>query len=370
MKIRNSYYRTNAAKVVIGIFLSLVASGCIKKFLDPIAPASDIQASLPILDRTRTVADLFGKDTSKVKQNASGYYYEDDRSFAPSKLDTIKVTPQASINHAVLGQLTVPGLPAQNTAVTSGQMGLGNVNYPGTPSPAFPAGNFSVAGVAMQDSAEFDYLQVFSGSMSLTVTNNLALDVTFANPIVLRNNKTTAPTDNSILASFNVGTVVSGQSKTVTVSLASLLMRGVLKTDSIKISTASRSTPFTINSTDNISFGFGTSSLVVDSASAKIPQQNLVSFNDSTITLDPTAVLQQALFSKGTFSLNVNNQSGLLVGARLKFSNFVRAVSPFDTLSIDTTVAGHTNFSFPVNLANYRVVNGSQGSSGGTSLKF
>jgi hypothetical protein len=147
-------------------------------------------------------------------------------------------------------------------------------------------------------------------------------------------------------------------------------MRGVLKTDSIKISTASRSTPFNINSADDISFGFGTSSLVVDSASAKIPQQNLVSVNDSTITLDSTAVLQQALFSKGNFTLNVNNQSGLVVGARLKFSNFVKAVSPFDTLSFDTTVAGHTNFSFPVNLANYRVINGSQGLFGGTSLRF
>ncbi len=369
MKIRLSLNLAQITTAGTCVLLTLIAFGCIKTPLEPIMPASDIQMSIPILDRTRTVADLFGKDTSKVKQNAAGYYYEDDRSFSPAKLDTIKVTPKASINQAVLGQLTVPGLPAQNTTVTAGQMGLGNVNYPGSPAPPFPAADFSVKGVALQDSAEFDYLQVFSGSMSLTVTNNLALDVTFE-PIVLRNNKTTTPTDNSVLASFNIGTVVSGQSKTVTVSLASELMRGALQTDSIKMSTAQRSTPFTVNSTDNISFGFGTSSLVVDSASAKIPQQNLVSVNDSTITLDSTAVLQQALFSAGNFSLNVNNQSGLLVGARLKFSNFVKSIAPFDTLSFDTTVAGHTNFSFPVNLANYRVVNGTQGAFGGTSLRF
>lgn len=360
------------ASTGIGVLLCVMAFGCIKLPNEPILPASDIQMSIPIIDRTWTVADMLTKDTTKVRKDASGgYYYTDIRTFNATKIDTIKVTPKASGNQVAMGLLTVPGLPEQATTITAQSMGLPTpINYTGSPLPPFPTQNLSAPGIPLQDTVDFDYLHVTSGTMSLTVTNNLALDVIFTNPVVLRNNKTTAPIDNAEIARFNVGTVAAGQSKTVNASLTGLLVRGMLKTDSIKAQTGPRSTAFAMDSTNGISFNIGTGSIVVDSASAKIPQQNLISATDSTITIDSTAVLEQALFTRGNFSLNIDNQSGLFVGARMKFSNFVKSIAPYDTLTFDTTVAPHTNFSFPVNLANYGVINGTQIASTGTTLRF
>ncbi len=357
----------------IGILLSVAALNCVKIPTEPVLPESDIQGSIPVINRTWTVEDMILKDTSKVKEDATGgFYYTDSKSFNPTRIDTIRVTPKASGNQVALGLLTVPGLATQTTTTTAGDMGMGTISYPGANPPlvpAWPETSFVAQGIQLQDTADFDYLHVVNGNMILSVTNHLAIGVTFQ-PIYLRNDQTTFPIDTTRIARFDVGRVGPGQTVSVAYPLDGELVRGFLKTDSLRVRTDSTSNPFTINSTDGISFGFGTTSIDVDSASAKIPQQSLLSVNDSTITVDSTAYLQQALFTRGNFSLNVNNQSGLYVGVRLSFANFVRAIAPYDTLFFDTLVAPHTNFSFPVNLTNYKVINGAQNISGGTAVRF
>ncbi len=137
MNMRSFLNNGSIARLGIGVLLSFIAFGCIKTPLEPIMPASDIQMSIPIIDRTRTVADLFGKDTSKVKQNAAGYYYEDDRNFAASKIDSIKVSPQPGSNRVGLGKVTLAGLPPVTQGFTISSFGITSGTWPPSPAPPF-----------------------------------------------------------------------------------------------------------------------------------------------------------------------------------------------------------------------------------------
>jgi hypothetical protein len=368
MTIRFRLKQAPVARMSIGVLLCVIAFGCIKTPLDPILPASDIQMSIPIIDRTRTVADLFGKDTSKVRQNASGYYYEDDRNFTPTRIDTIKVAPQPGNNRVALGKVPLAGLPPVTQTYTISAFGLTPGAVPGPPAPAFPAQSVTIPGSLLPTNPQFDWMFVDTGSVTLSVTNTMPLQVTFPNGIRLKNNSI-SPSDTSTVAFFNLGTIDSGKTETVIVHLTNRIIYSALQTDSIKFTTNQRSGPFTINSTDGILFTFSSGSFLVDSAKAIVPPTQLAAIHDSLITIDPTAVLQQARFTKGLFSASITNNTGLSVGANLKFSNFVSTKPSKDTLTINQIIAPQTAFTVNVQMDTIQLVNGSLVALG-TTMRF
>jgi hypothetical protein len=370
MKNRSRFRKMPVAALAIGVLLSIIALQCIEMPLAPIMPTSDIQMSIPLWDVTRSVEDMFTKDTSKVKRVGTGYEYVDNQVAAPVGLDSIKVSPQPSVNQVTVGRVSVGPVPTQTVTATVGQLGIPTGNVPGFPAPDFPAGSATFPTSNLDLSAQFDYVYINSGSLSLSVTNNLPVDITFPQPIVLKNNKTSLPADTAIMASFLFpATIARGTSATATATLAGKLLRGSLKVNPIAFNTASRPGPFTINTTDGISFGFSSTPLVADSAAAVIPNQQIVAINDSIITIDPTAVLQQATFSKGQFTFSLTNNLGITVGARLKFSNFVSTKPTLDTLIINQTLNAKSTFTQTVRLDTIQIVNGSP-TGPGTTMKF
>lgn len=374
MTMRSFFNNGSVARLGIGILLSFIAFGCIKTPLDPIMPASDIQMSIPIIDRTRTVADLFGKDTSKVKQNAAGYYYEDDRNFTPSKIDSIKVSPQPGSNRVGLGKVSVAGLAPVTKGFTASDLGISPLpfTYPGSPFPVPPPYNVRLGGTAFPANTQFDWIAIDTGNVTLTVTNTLPLQVSFPQGLRLKNNSG-IPQDTSTIAFFNIGLLDSagtpGATVTRTVSLGKKLVYAALQTDSIKFNTISRSTSFTISSASGITFAFSSGNFTVDSAKAIVPATPLAAINDSLITIDPTAVLQQATFSKGLFSASLVNNTGLTVGAVLKFSNFVSTKPSKDTLAVNQIIPPHGSYTINVALDTIQLVNGSPAALG-TTMRF
>ena len=369
MKNRSGFSRTPVAAIGIGVLLSVIALQCIEMPLEPIMPTSDIQMSIPLVDVTRSVEDMFTKDTSKVKRVGGGYEYVDNQVAAPAGLDSIKVSPQPSVNQVTVGKVSVGSMPTQTVSATVAQLGITSGDVPGPPAPDFPAGSATFPSAPLDLSAQFDYVYTSSGSLSLSVTNTLPVDISFPQAIVLKNNQTTAPVDTSVIASFSFGTITTGATATSTSSLNGKLLRGKLKTNPVTFNTAARTGPFTINATDGISFGFSSTTLVADSAAAVIPSQQVVSINDSIITIDPTAVLQQATFSKGQFSFSITNNLGITVGALLKFSNFVSTKPSLDTLIINQTLGPKSTFTQTVRLDTVQIVNGTPVGPG-TTMKF
>src|SRR5512139_4150175 len=98
-----NYARRVAALTAVAA-LAFVALQCIEAPLQPILPMYEVQLSIPVANFVRTMEDMFTKDTSTVKRDAAGYYYQDTQAGQPTKLDTLKVQPKPSGNQVTVGK--------------------------------------------------------------------------------------------------------------------------------------------------------------------------------------------------------------------------------------------------------------------------
>ena len=350
--------------MVIGVLLSVIGFGCIKKPLDPVMPESDIQASIPIINRTRTVADLYSKPSSGVTYDSTlqTFTYKSYKSFSPLGIDTLKTAPHDQSSTVALGQIVLPGFPAtnQNLDVSSALGQALPFNYPGEQPPLvpqFPAKSVALPGVSLPPNSSFDWLAVDTGSVTLTVTNTLPLQVQFSQPIVLKNNSIN-PFDTTTIASFNIGTLDSAGTPGSTVSLTEPLQNVIiysdLKSDSIRFNTVARSTSFTVFSGEGLAFTFSSGDFVVDSASAVIPNQVIVPKTDSLFTVDDSIVVQQADFRGGSFNAVIENHSNVTVAMYLRFDDLLNNQNNTPYL-INSDLSPHSTSSFPIDLTQYRI---------------
>jgi len=347
--------------------LALVTFECIQKPLSPVAPTTDLQLSAPLIDRTGTIGGMLSRDTSKVKQSSDGGFYYSDREPGTTKgIDTIKATANSNSQQVSVGKIGVAAVPSQNSSITASQLGLAPGSVPnGFP---FPASSGSAPPISFDLSSQFDFLAVDTGSLTITIMNTLPVSVSFPSGIILKNNKTTVPSDTATIAFFPFGTLAHNQSQTLTASLASKMLRGAIEIDSIKFNTGAMTGPFTIQSTDGLTFTFSSTPFQVDSAAAVIPNQTLAAINDTVITIDDSLTISQATFRSGKFNATVVNNLGINVGINLKFSNFVNPAT-LDTFRIQQQLTPHQTFTALVNVDTLNIVKPTPDPTG-TQMKF
>ena len=364
--------KTPIAKLGIGAVMSIIALNCVKIPTAPtVYPQSDIQASIPIIDRTRTLGDMYSKPASNVKYDSSQgtYVYQSTTASKPASIDTIKATPHDQSSTVALGAITLPGLPSTNQAFTASSLGISPLpfTYPGAPFPTPPPFDVHLGGVALPSNPQFDWLAVDTGSVTLTVTNTLPLQLTFPKGLLLKNTIVA----NDTTAFFNIGTVDSagtaGSTVVKTVHLSKKLLYSALAMDSVVFSTVSRNSSFTITSTSGVTFTFSSGSFVVDSASAVIPNQVIVPTTDSLFTVDDSIVVKQADFRSGTFNAVIQNHSNVTVAMYLRFNDLINTQTSASFVINQNLNPNSTN-SFPVNLAQYKI--STTPSALGTKLSF
>jgi hypothetical protein len=352
------------------VLTSVIAFQCIEAPLAPIGPTSDISLSIPLADVTKYASEFFN-DTATVKRAGDGsLFFTQTNTSPPTKIDTIRIDAEPSSQTVAVGKVEVPGVPLSTQSVTLSDMGLDTLTYPGEDAiapgfpPPFPVQNLTLDPVDLAMTSQFDFLAIDTGSITLTFTNNLPLRMGFTKPVVLINDTATFDT----VASFSLGNIDSFQTVSATSDLAQKIMFGKLKTDSIRFTTQSRSTPFSLKPYHGVSFGFGSSALRVDSGRAVIPQQTLAAINDSVIKIDDSISVKSATFRSGRFDVKFTNSLGINVGVFMKFNNFV-STAVQDTFTISRLISGHTVTTIGVAMDTLRLINGTPADVG-TSMRF
>jgi hypothetical protein len=351
--------------------LAVISWQCIDAPLAPIAPSSDIQLSVPVADVTRLVSDFVGHNSKTLTLNSDGTFsYLYDQALPSRGIDSITMQPSSSSDQVAVGQFTVSALPTQNSTITLSQLGLPAIDYPGSPAPPFLATPVSVPGNTMDVSSQFDFVAVSNGTLSIQLTNNLPLQMNFSKPILLRNNQLSAPVDTSVIAIFYPSLIDSFKTYSGSVSLAGKTIRGQLKFDSLSFTTVSRTGPFSLKSTNGLSFQFSSSSIVADSASAVIPTQQIISESNTTFKLDDTVAVQSAQFRSGKIQLAVTNKLNINVGVYVQVNDFVSNASN-QPYTIDTTLKGNDSLVVSIDMSKYNIAFTTfDPSSYGTSTKY
>ena len=339
--------------VIVGFAMSLLAFisfNCVDMPLQPIAPSSDIQLSMPIADVTHYVLEWVQKSPSLtlIPDGSGTFSYLYNQSMPPQGINPIPLQPQGSSQQVAVGQFAVNGFFKNDTILAT----TISPSLSGT-LPGLLAGSFPIPAVPISNTT-FDYVRIASGTLTLTITNNLPVPIDFPNPIVLHNNWTN-PLDNSVIASFSItGVINPGASLPVPVVIDGKLLRGSLTTDPIQLHTSGSLSPITFTPSSELSISFQSTNLTADSASAVIPNQTVDTTKNALITLDSTIAIQNAQFSQGSFDFALINRSNVTVGVSIIVNDIVN-ITTQNSLRIDATLQGQDSLTTPIDFTKYQI---------------
>jgi len=103
-------------RLTLSALICLTALECIESPLEPVAPTSDVQLSIPLVDRTKSVTDFTVKDTLLKRSSEGGYFYESSQSIDPIGIEPITADPKQSSQQVTLGVFFVePPAPLGDT---------------------------------------------------------------------------------------------------------------------------------------------------------------------------------------------------------------------------------------------------------------
>ena len=302
----------------------LLSLSCVEAPLAPVLPTSDVQLSVPLLNRIKYVYDFALKDSS-FRENPDGtYLFQLTNSFTPVGIDTISTTLQGSTHKRNVGTFVIDP-PAPLTAGFTFQDLTGTLP-PGVPVP-IPAGNLTIPGADFGPLANFDFIAINSGTVSLHVSNNLQFPVEFVDPFIVRNNLATPPPDMNEVVRFDLaGAVLApGKDTTVNTSLAGVLIRSLVQFLPSTMSTpGTGGASVTVSDTDGIQVEFLFSGISADSARAVIPSQSFTSFQDSAFSIMDSTMISSASFRSGSFDLILRNFVDVDVDASVRITELIR----------------------------------------------
>jgi hypothetical protein len=342
---------TNAAAGMLLLVMLVLSFNCIESPLEPVAPMSDIfLQGISIIDITRTFADFLAKDTTITRNSDGTMSYIATQYANPVGIDSIKMQLEPSAQQVEVGPFSV------GSFLKSSNYPASSLGFPSTGSIPVPSGTIPLAPVSVDETAEFDYVGINSGSLSLTITNNMPVPIDFPESIVLRNNWS-SPDDTTTIAVFTIPQSPlpsNGGSTTQNVIINGKLLRGLLTTDPIQLHTSGSLTPVNFTSSSGISVSLQSSPLIADSALAIIPSQQIASVKNAVVSVDDSVVVEEARFSGGTFQIALANNSDINIKVHFVIKDFINTRDN-TSLSIDTTLPGKRTFNIPMNAKQFRI---------------
>lgn len=360
--------RQSLTLFLLPALLSIAFLQCIEIPQEPVLPTTDIQLSVPLVNRTKYF-DEFVKDTlirRDLPTGTSGYSYEYRSPVEPVGIDEIAAHPRASAQELELGTFQVESPGSLNAAFSYKQI-TGSDPLP-VPIPIPPA-TYTLPASDYPPISSFEYVEFASGTLALEVRNRLPVVVTFPDPIIIRNARTSLPVDTSEVARFIFGVqqFQPGESRQLAVSVAGIRMQNLLRVLSTRIQTPGSSNPVLVQQSDGLEFSLSFVGTSVRAARARVPRQSVFSVVDSVFVVDDSLSIQVATFKDGSLNAVFQNDIDVQVTVSLKFNEIRHRVSG-ESLTIRHTFNGRGTLIVPISAREYRMV--AAGSTVGTLLTF
>ncbi|MBU0518231.1 hypothetical protein KJ564_04760 [bacterium] len=323
------------------IGMSLLMAGCIVE--QPGEPKWEVEFTIPIADRVYSLQELV-TDSGEVTIELDYVTVDDDTLFLnfTDSLETIDIEDQITndpIDDIVLAEV-----------------GTRTVNDPGTEtslieiieagySPFVPPFDFGPKTRPLEDFAEFQWMEVSSGNMTITVTNLLPIDISSLLIKVFNDNQQhlqiiEVEIDELLPAGASVDTTVQLPKYVHILNQLELELTG---------SSEGSGTPVTFTDENNdLQIDVNINTLYVVAALAHIPAQ---SFNeDTTYVFEETDSIRTAVIREGSISYAISNSTNLVNDIDLTFPDITNGGEDFTVVH---TLQPQSNVSETVDLAGY-----------------
>ncbi len=308
------------------LFASIVSFNCIQTPLDPVAPTWDVTLTVPLVDTLRAIDEMIAKDTSIVQINPLSQFisYSDTKLAVLDSIgDRISLSPTGTSMNVTVGPIRV------DSTTSSGSL----TPFPPGTYPFFPAATVSSPSPPVPAAQNFTSLTFQSGVAELVITNNLPIPILFPDTIRLTDGL------GRIVASFGAfaGELPPGISRTAIDNLAGRSTNNSIRVstnpgrDSIKVQNPRDTTGVVFTNLSTLSFVIRFKNLVVTSATAQIPAQNLLRKDSTSFQMDSLSYLGSLDFKSGNFSIPITNGVNVGVTIKLRLPQLFRNGVVFDT---------------------------------------
>jgi hypothetical protein len=334
------------------LLVPILAVNCSRDLQTPMAPKWDVDLTVPIADRTLTLGEMIERDTSLIHVGAGNQLVFSQTVTAPPTFvgDQISLTPSYESADLHLGTFNVTVNP-----VTA------DMNVPGLPRGAtmpIPASSFAVPDIpnAMPNEAS---IKCASGTIGLTIRNNLPVDIRGLSPIKL------VDAQGTIQAFFDFTniSIPSRGSQTVYDDLTNRTLGNGSSISGLSFGTAGSSGPVAIPADSMLLATIFVSGLRVSEALMKgLPAQRLTDNDRASMNIVDSTIIQEARAKSGRIAIEFRNRINLGVVLKFRLSELWRPVSGRLVQFEDSVaLAASGEASYDLNLAGYRISSPSGG---------
>jgi hypothetical protein len=286
-------YGTNVQHMLIAVILAWTFGGCMSKPQDPMAPRWDVGLSMPVANKSYTMAEIVEKDSSILSVQPGGTLLmyktslRTDRSYVGDllSLDPLHVSAQATLGSFALGGATV-AIPVVIPGATSG--------FPIPPAPSITLDSASGTIPGIQQAL------LKSGTATLTVRNTYPAPLTFLDPVNIKN------TFGTIVGSFvfSPSTVPAGGQISASVNLTEKLVTSSMELTNMRVST-------TGSGGQNVQPGNALNATIVvgnlvahNAVFTQIPPQILVNNDTTALALQDSTLFKEVRIHSGSLAIH------------------------------------------------------------------
>lgn len=318
------------------------------------------------MNRIKFLHEFRSKDSALTILPDGKMIYEWRRPFDPLRLDEIELDPEPRSQQVELGSFTVD--PPTPLTVSFNFRDLTGSDPPGTPF-TVPAGTLPLPAASFGPISSYEFISLASGILTLRIQNDFPFPVQVQLPFTLKNNATSVPIDTGQVASFSFGgaTLSPNQMATSADTLNGVLVRNLLRLPPSSVYTPGSGGPVSMTPQTGLLFEITFSDILVDSARAEIPAQNVYSFQDSTFALDDSTAVRYASFRSGSFDLILQNEIDVDVDVVVGVKELYHRQTGL-SYSVSTRFNGKGSVIIPLNAAFYELRTTPAGL--GTNLTF
>ncbi len=324
------------SSIVLSLIIFLSFTHC--NLPSPAAPSWDVALTIPLINKKYAISDFLDSTTElTVDENGTvGFRYIADLDTFTAA-DKLKLTALSQSASQSVGTFPIPSPGEQQVAVTLLDIYPDAAALDGTTVPV-AAFSFDVPGIAVPAFEAFEWIEIQSGYIDLTLVNNLPIPLGQPMSIALHD----AIVDTVIASATFSRQLATGEQETVR-----LVLDGKRVSSSLALrvagSSPGSSTPVLIRTTDSFLVKVLISDLDLNAAAAQIERQTIT--RSDSLAISDSLFIEEARISRGGVFIGISGQIPVRTQLKLRLPDFVspqgRALS--DSLILERRASGTMN---------------------------
>ncbi len=328
------------------LYLSLLAWNCIEPPLEPKLPTWDVALSLPVVNRTYTLAELLENNPDLLTADVNGLLMFSTTDTLESYRfgDVLVMDPVSDHFDFEIGVFELNPSPVQFKVPLEDHIPYAPL-YEGPSEGVAPS---TITGT-IPPIESIEYMICREGTVGIHLENRSGIPLEFPDGLTIRNSD-----DLSVLVHFPVdGLVAQGEQRYVE---SALVDSRIYRTLEYEFTFASPpASGIAVSSNPDVAFTINFHGLSVEQARARIPEQKFDGGVSQEIEIEDSTFIKRATFSEGRIEVQLHNGVDMVIPVTLRMDDLRMRIDSGIRFSSDLILQPNSSASVSIDLREWMI---------------